>query len=185
MATRIELERLTVDYGAGPVVDGLDLVVEPGTLVALLGPSGCGKSTTLRAVAGLLRPRSGDVRFDGASVLPLAPERRPVAMVFQAPLLFPHMSIGDNVAFGLRMRGVGRAERRRRAAEALERVRLPGVAARRPGELSGGQEQRVSLARALVLQPQVLLLDEPSARWTPRCAGRCATWWPSCSAPPA
>ena len=161
MATRIELERLTVDYGRGPVVDGLDLTVEPGTLVALLGPSGCGKSTTLRAVAGLLQPRSGDVRFDGTSVLHLSPERRPVAMVFQAPLLFPHMSIGDNVAFGLRMRGVGRAERRRLADEALERVRLPGVADRRPGELSGGQEQRVSLARALVLQPQVLLLDEP------------------------
>ena len=161
MATRVELERLTVDYGAGPVVDGLELTVEPGTLVALLGPSGCGKSTTLRAVAGLLQPRSGDVRFDGASVLHLAPERRPVAMVFQAPLLFPHMSIGDNVAFGLRMRGVGMSERRRLAEQALERVRLPGVAARRPGELSGGQEQRVSLARALVLQPQVLLLDEP------------------------
>ena len=161
MATRIDLEQLTVDYGSGPVVDGLDLVVEPGTLVALLGPSGCGKSTTLRAVAGLLQPRSGDVRFDGASVLHLAPERRPVAMVFQAPLLFPHMSIGDNVAFGLRMRGVGRAERRRLAEQALERVRLPGVAGRRPGELSGGQEQRVSLARALVLQPSVLLLDEP------------------------
>ena len=161
MATRIELEGLTVDYGDGPVVQDLDLQVEPGTLVALLGPSGCGKSTTLRAVAGLLQPRSGDIRFDGSSVLHLAPERRPVAMVFQAPLLFPHMSIGDNVAFGLRMRGVGKAERVRRAQEALERVRLPGVAHRRPGELSGGQEQRVSLARALVVQPEVLLLDEP------------------------
>jgi ABC-type Fe3+/spermidine/putrescine transport system ATPase subunit len=129
MATRIHLDQLTVDYGAGPVVDGLDLVVEPGTLVALLGPSGCGKSTTLRAVAGLLQPRSGDVRFDGTSVLHLPPERRPVAMVFQAPLLFPHMSIGDNVAFGLRMRGVGRLERRRLAEQALEQVRLPGAAA--------------------------------------------------------
>jgi ABC-type Fe3+/spermidine/putrescine transport system ATPase subunit len=158
---RIDLEGLTVDYGDGPVVQELDLQVEPGTLVALLGPSGCGKSTTLRAVAGLLQPRAGDVRFDGRSVLHLAPEKRPVAMVFQAPLLFPHMSIGDNVSFGLRMRGVARAERVRRADEALERVRLPGVAHRRPGELSGGQEQRVSLARALVVQPEVLLLDEP------------------------
>ena len=161
MATRVSLQDLVVDYGSGPVVDGVSLDVEPGSLVALLGPSGCGKSTTLRAVAGLLQPRSGDVLFDGVSVLAEAPERRPVAMVFQAPLLFPHMSIGDNVAFGLRMQGVGRPERRRRAEQALEQVRLPGVAHRRPGQLSGGQEQRVSLARALVTQPQVLLLDEP------------------------
>ncbi len=161
MATRVQLTDLTVDYGAEPVVDRLDLDVEPGTLVALLGPSGCGKSTTLRAVAGLQQPRSGDILFNGVSVLQVAPEKRPVAMVFQSPLLFPHMSIGDNVAFGLRMRGVGRGERRRRAQEALERVQLPGVAARRPGELSGGQEQRVSLARALVVEPDVLLLDEP------------------------
>ena len=161
MATRVTLTDLVVDYGSGPVVDGVSLDVEPGSLVALLGPSGCGKSTTLRAVAGLLQPRAGDVRFDGASVVHVAPEKRPVAMVFQSPLLFPHMSIGDNVAFGLRMRGVDRAERRRRAAEALERVQLSGVADRRPGQLSGGQEQRVSLARALVVQPQVLLLDEP------------------------
>ena len=161
MATRIDLEGLTVDYGGAPVVADLDLAVEPGTLVALLGPSGCGKSTTLRAVAGLLQPSRGDVRFDGRSVLGLPPERRPLAMVFQSPLLFPSMSIADNVGFGLRMQGVGRAERRRRSLEALERVQLPGVADRRPGQLSGGQEQRVSLARALVAQPQVLLLDEP------------------------
>ena len=161
MATRVEVRDLTVDYGAGPVVDGLQLDVPPGSLVALLGPSGCGKTTTLRVVAGLLTPRVGDVCFDGRSVLSQPPERRPAAMVFQAPLLFPHMTVGDNVAFGLRMRGVRRAERVRRPAEALERLQLPGMAGRRPGELSGGQEQRVALARALVVQPQVLLLDEP------------------------
>jgi len=130
-------------------------------LVALLGPSGCGKTTTLRAVAGLIDPSAGDVLFDGRSVLALPPERRPVAMVFQAPLLFPHMSVGENVAFGPRMRRVGRSRRRRLAEQALDRVQLGGYADRRPGELSGGQEQRVALARALVVQPSVLLLDEP------------------------
>ena len=161
MATGIELDTLTAGYGGDPVVAGLSLDVAPGELVALLGPSGCGKTTTLRVVAGLLAPESGDVRFDGRSVLGLPPERRPVAMVFQAPLLFPHLSVGDNVAYGLRMRGVGRRDRARRAAAALERVQLPGAADRRPSELSGGQEQRVALARALVVEPQVLLLDEP------------------------
>ena len=160
-ATAVRLEGLSKRYGNVEVLRDLTLDVAPGTLVALLGPSGCGKTTTLRAVAGLIDPSAGDVLFDGRSVLALPPERRPVAMVFQAPLLFPHMSVGDNVAFGLRMRGVGRGRRRQLAQEALERVQLPGFAGRRPGELSGGQEQRVALARALVVQPSVLLLDEP------------------------
>jgi len=160
-ATEVRLVGLSKRYGRTEVLRELTLDVSPGSLVALLGPSGCGKTTTLRAVAGLIDPSAGDVLFDGRNVLALPPERRPVAMVFQAPLLFPHMSVGENVAFGPRMRRVGRSRRRRLAEQALDRVQLGGYADRRPGELSGGQEQRVALARALVVQPSVLLLDEP------------------------
>ncbi len=159
--TEIEIRGLTKAYGGAPVVDGVDLRVAPGTLTALLGPSGCGKTTTLKVVAGLLDADAGDVLFNGRSVLGLPAERRPVAMVFQKPLLFPHLSIGDNVAFGLRMRKVGKAERRERVSRALRLVRLEDLADRRVGELSGGQEQRAALARALVTEPSVLLLDEP------------------------
>lgn len=153
---------LTKAFGTtAPTVDQVDLDVVPGDLVALLGPSGCGKTTTLKLIAGLLEPTSGDVRFDRVSVLGVPPERRSVAMVFQKPLLFPHMSVGDNVGFGLRMRGVGHAEVDRRVAEMLELVQLPGMQTRRSSQLSGGQEQRVALARALVIEPDLLLLDEP------------------------
>lgn len=143
------------------MVDSVDLTVAAGTLTALLGRSGCGKTTVLKTVAGLIVPRSGEIRIGGASLLDLPAERRPVGLVFQKPLLLPHLSVGDNVAFGLRMRGATRRDRRRRAEEMLELVELPGLARRRVGELSGGQEQRVALARALVLDPRVLLLDEP------------------------
>jgi putative spermidine/putrescine transport system ATP-binding protein len=153
---------LTVAYGPGaPVVDGVDLRVPGGTLTALLGPSGCGKTTVLTTVAGLRDPAAGEITVDGESVLATPAERRPVGIVFQKPLLFGHLSVGDNVAFGLRMRGTARAARRDRAREMLDLVGLPDLAARRVGELSGGQEQRVALARALVLEPRVLLLDEP------------------------
>lgn len=163
---RLEISDLRVAYTADrPVVDGVDLRVPAGTLTALLGPSGCGKTTLLRAVAGLLGTGRVDpgseIRIDGSSVLGRPAERRPVGLVFQKPLLFGHLSVLDNVAFGLRMRGVARRDRHRRAEEMLERVALPGLGGRRVGELSGGQEQRVALARALVLDPQVLLLDEP------------------------
>jgi ABC-type Fe3+/spermidine/putrescine transport system ATPase subunit len=162
VSTAVRLEALDKTYdGDMRVVDGLDLDVAPGELVALLGPSGCGKTTTLKIVAGLLAPTSGDVLFDGASVVAQPAERRPVAMVFQKPLLFPHMTVEQNVGFGLRVRGVRGAEARRRVGELLDLVRLPGYEKRRVGELSGGQEQRVSLARALVVEPRVLLLDEP------------------------
>jgi len=157
----VELLDVVASYGGPPVVDRVSLVVEPGTLTALVGPSGCGKTTTLKVVAGLLEADAGDVLFDGRSVLGLPAERRPVAMVFQKPLLFPHLSVGDNVGFGLRMRKVAKAERRRRVGQALELVRLQDLADRRVGEMSGGQEQRVALARALVTEPRVLLLDEP------------------------
>jgi ABC-type Fe3+/spermidine/putrescine transport system ATPase subunit len=142
-------------------VDGISMSIPRGQLVALLGPSGCGKTTTMKMLAGLLEPTAGDVRFDGRSVVDIPAERRNVAMVFQKPLLFPHMSVGDNVAFGLRMRGVGGRTRRRRVSEMLDLVRLPRMENRRPGQLSGGQEQRVSLARSLITEPDILLLDEP------------------------
>lgn len=140
----------------------LSLEIEPGELVALLGPSGCGKTTALKIIAGLLRPLKGDVLVDGGSIVRLPPERRGVAMVFQRPLLFPHMSVASNVGFGLKMRGVfSRDEMDRRVSEALRQVRMEAYANRRPDEISGGQQQRVALARALVTRPRLLLLDEP------------------------
>jgi ABC-type Fe3+/spermidine/putrescine transport system ATPase subunit len=144
-----------------PAVDDVSIELPAGTLTALLGPSGCGKSTTLNLLAGLLPPDAGDVRFGERSVLGTPPEQRPVAMVFQRALLFPHLDVAGNVGFGLRMRRVPRRERRDRVEEMLELVQLPGYGDRRVHELSGGQEQRVALARALVTDPRVLLLDEP------------------------
>jgi ABC-type Fe3+/spermidine/putrescine transport system ATPase subunit len=161
--THVALRGLAKTYPGAedPVVPALDLDVEPGQLLALLGPSGCGKTTTLKMVAGLLEPSGGDILFDGASIVRTPAERRPVAMVFQKPLLFPHLTVAENVGFGPRMRGAPRREVRARVAELLELVRLPGLGDRRPGELSGGQEQRVALARALITEPGLLLLDEP------------------------
>lgn len=153
--------RFPVQNGQAEVLRGLDLSVASGELLALLGPSGCGKTTTLRLIAGLLDPTGGDILFDGRSALRVPPERRGAVMVFQQHLLFPFMSVADNVAFGLKMRRVGREEIRRRVAEVLELVRLPGFEDRWPDELSGGQRQRVALARALVVEPRLLLLDEP------------------------
>lgn len=160
-AAGVELDRLTKSFGGAPAVEGVKLALAPGSLTALLGPSGCGKSTTLSMIAGLSDPDAGDLLIDGASMLGVPAERRPVGLVFQKPLLFPHLSVADNVGFGLRMRRLRAPHRRAAVGAILERVRLDGLGNRRGGELSGGQEQRVALARALVLRPRVLLLDEP------------------------
>ncbi len=142
-------------------VDALDLEVHRGEFFTLLGPSGSGKTTTLRMIAGFEEPDTGTVELEGTDITALPPYDRSVNTVFQDYALFPHMTVGENVEYGLRVKGVGRGERRRKASEALETVRLAGYEARRPNQLSGGQQQRVALARAIVNRPRVLLLDEP------------------------
>ncbi len=144
-----------------PTLDRLTLDIPSGELTALLGPSGCGKTTALKMIAGLLDPTSGDIIFDGRSVLHDKPERRGAVMVFQNHLLFPAMSVADNIGFGLRMRHEPKASITARVTDMLDLVQLPGLGHRRPSDLSGGQQQRVALARALILRPNVLLLDEP------------------------
>jgi ABC-type Fe3+/spermidine/putrescine transport system ATPase subunit len=151
----------TFPGAAGPALDGLSLDIPSGALTALLGPSGGGKTTVLKMIAGLLVPTSGDIRFDGRSILQDKPEARGAVMVFQNHLLFPSMSVADNVSFGLRMRKMPKDRIADRVARMLDLVRLPGLGGRRPQELSGGQQQRVALARALIVEPKVLLLDEP------------------------
>jgi putative spermidine/putrescine transport system ATP-binding protein len=160
---RLQLEHLVKQYGRGgdPAVQDLSLEVDDGEFVCLLGPSGCGKTTTLRMIGGFLKPDGGDVRIDGVSILREPPERRPTAMVFQRYALWPHMSVWDNIAFGLQVRRRPRQEIARRVEDTLELVGLPGLGRRYPAQLSGGQQQRVALARALVLEPRILLLDEP------------------------
>lgn len=162
--TQVHLHGLTkVFHGQEEVhaVKNLDLEIASGKITALLGPSGCGKTTTLKMIAGLLRPTAGDVTFNGESVLSIPAEKRGAAMVFQNYLLFPYMSVGENVGFGLRMRHVDKKIINEKVAEMLELVRLPSYEDRRPKQLSGGQQQRVALARALIIEPKVLLLDEP------------------------
>ncbi|MFJ1754350.1 ABC transporter ATP-binding protein [Kitasatospora sp. NPDC088134] len=157
----VEFRSLRRQFGTTTALDGLDLKVEPGELLALLGPSGCGKTTALRVLAGFETHDSGEVLVDGEDITRIPAHKRDAGMVFQSYSLFPHLTAADNVAFGLRMRGAGKAERRRRAQELLELVGLPQRADHYPHQMSGGQQQRIALARALALQPRVLLLDEP------------------------
>ena len=161
--TRVTLDAICKTYTGGdaPAVHDFSLEIDSGRLVAFLGPSGCGKTTTLKMIAGLIEPSSGRIDFDGENVLPIPAEKRGAVMVFQNYLLFPYMSVGDNVGFGLKMRGVPKREIQKRVSEMLALVKLPDIAKRRPSQLSGGQQQRVALARALITEPRVLLLDEP------------------------
>jgi putative spermidine/putrescine transport system ATP-binding protein len=160
-AIDIRLSGLAKRYGAVRAVDGVDLEIAHGEFFTLLGPSGSGKTTTLRLIAGFELPDDGHVELGGRDVTRAPAYARDVNTVFQDYALFPHMTVTENVEYGLRIKGVARAERRARAAEALEMVRLPDLGARKPAQLSGGQRQRVALARAIVNRPRVLLLDEP------------------------
>jgi putative spermidine/putrescine transport system ATP-binding protein len=157
----LQLESVQKSFGGTPVVRGISLSVRPGEFLTLLGPSGCGKTTTLNLIAGFLAEDGGSISINGRPMGGVAPFHRDIGLVFQDYALFPHRSVAENVAFGLRMRKVGRAEIAARVAEALTLVQLDGLADRRPGQLSGGQRQRVALARALVIRPALLLLDEP------------------------
>jgi ABC-type Fe3+/spermidine/putrescine transport system ATPase subunit len=161
--TEVRVAGLHKRYGGAPALAGVDLAASPGELITLLGPSGCGKTTTLRCIAGFLAPDAGDILIDGASIVATPLRKRDFGVVFQNYALFPHMTAAENVAYGLRVRRIGRAERDARVAEALAMVGLDGMADRLPRNLSGGQQQRVALARALVIRPRLLLLDEPLA----------------------
>jgi iron(III) transport system ATP-binding protein len=157
----IRIQNLTKRFGLVTALDRVNLAIEPGELFFLLGPSGCGKTTLLRSLAGFYLPDEGKIFFGEEDVTQLAPHKRHTGMMFQSYALWPHMSVAENVAFGLEERNVARPEITRRIGEALESVRMSEYAARRPNELSGGQQQRVALARALVIRPRCLLLDEP------------------------
>ena len=157
----LRLEDVSKRFGTVTALERADLTVEPGLLLSLLGPSGCGKTTTLRIIAGFEAPDTGRVIIDGRDMSLLPPNRRGLGMVFQNYSLFPHMTVGENIAFGLKMARTDAAEIRRRVGEMLDLVHLPGHEERFPHQLSGGQQQRVALARSLVTNPSVLLLDEP------------------------
>lgn len=157
----VELDGVTKEFGDVTAVEGIDFAVRRGEFFTLVGPSGCGKTTTLRMISGFEQPTRGEVRIDDRPMAAVPPEARDTNLVFQHLSLFPHMSVGENVGYGLRKAGVDADERERRAAEYLDLVDLAGFADRDPTDLSGGQQQRVALARALVNEPSVLLLDEP------------------------
>ncbi|MBP6156876.1 MAG: ABC transporter ATP-binding protein, partial [Polaromonas sp.] len=154
-------KRYGTDKAASLAVDSISFEIPKGSLTTILGPSGCGKTTTLRMIAGLESPTSGQIIMDGKDVTTLGPAERNVSMMFQSYALFPHMSVLDNVMYGLKMSGISKDEAQTKASDALKNVGLTGFNERLPSELSGGQQQRVALARALVLEPGVLLFDEP------------------------
>ncbi|RUM23803.1 ABC transporter ATP-binding protein [Rhizobium vallis] len=157
----LQLDKLTLAYGDTVAVRDLDLAIGKGELVALLGPSGCGKTTTMRAIAGLLTPAAGRIGLDGADITRVSANKRAVGLVFQSYALFPHLTVYENVAFGLRLKGISGADLDSRVGAGLKSVGLSTFASRKPAELSGGQQQRVALARSMVMEPKVLLLDEP------------------------
>ncbi|MET0358975.1 MAG: ABC transporter ATP-binding protein [Pararhizobium sp.] len=159
--TMLEITDITKDYGASRALHPVSLSVAKGEFVTILGPSGCGKSSLLRIVMGISQQSGGEIRLAGQRIDMLPPERRDIAMVFQSYALFPHMTVEQNLRFGLRMKKVAKAEQQRRIAHALEICTLAGLTARMPRQLSGGQQQRVALARAIVMQPNLLLFDEP------------------------
>jgi iron(III) transport system ATP-binding protein len=159
--TSVRLDHLTKAFGSTRAVDDISLTIEAGELFFLLGPSGCGKSTLLRLIAGLLEPTAGRIYFNERDVTPLGTDKRNAVMCFQSYALWPHMTVAENVRFGLEVRHVARAEQATRVTEAIRQVQLEAYAQRKPNELSGGQQQRVALARALVVHPDCLLLDEP------------------------
>jgi len=161
MTPDLECTSLTKQFGETTAVQDVSFSVQPGSFFSILGPSGCGKTTIMRMIAGFLEPTSGDILIKGNSVLDVAPNKRPVNMVFQHLALFPMMNIADNIGYGLRRAGLPRAEITRKVGEVLERIGLPDVGQRKVDELSGGQKQRIAIARCMVLEPDVLLLDEP------------------------
>jgi putative spermidine/putrescine transport system ATP-binding protein len=161
--TEVSIERLTKTFGSARAVDGISIRIADGEFISLLGPSGCGKTTTLKMIAGFEEASEGAIRFDGKDVVNVPAEKRDIGMVFQNYALFPHMTVDQNLAFGLEMRKIARPEMLSRIAEVLDMVQLGGYSDRYPNQLSGGQQQRVALARALVIEPKILLLDEPLA----------------------
>jgi len=161
MSANVELDHVTIRFGDFVAVNDANLKIEDGEFFSFLGPSGCGKTTILRAVSGFLEPTEGEVRIGGKNMRGIGPNKRPTALIFQNLALFPLMTVADNIAFGLEVRGVSKGERRRRAEELLNLIALPGQGDKTVSALSGGQKQRVAIARALAVEPDVLLLDEP------------------------
>jgi putative spermidine/putrescine transport system ATP-binding protein len=157
----LELRSISKTFGDTVAVDDLSFRIEPGEFVSILGPSGCGKTTTLRLIAGFERPDTGRILIDGQDLTSVPPQRRNIGVVFQSYALFPHMTVAQNVAFGLEMRRMARADVQSAVADVLALVRLGELAGRYPNQLSGGQQQRVALARSLAIRPRLLLLDEP------------------------